>query len=602
MSAHGGNALSLIKAVLDLLADRRTGVLDVQADGVCTRIYFENGKPLFAEDEAPGETFGRLLVRQGVITNEQFIRVIDEMTLAATGDNQLRFGEVAVAQGVLTHEQVERGLADQVCGIISRSLQRDESQWVFDASSSVAKPPRSFSIEIDPIVLAAMRRLPETSMVDGVVTAHAEELVVLAADPRVLARRFDMKSPELAFLQTIDGSKRARDLLAAARSPDVNGSALLATLILARAVTLVAHPPSDSGHHAAAEKSVPNAAQRPDSRLRDEAVGATAPMVREEAKKRDVPGADASTHAARLAAEQAFQKGMALLRATQTASAAIELRRASALQPESLEYVLYATWAEARSRREIPSESDQHRLLEIAQKAKRRDPMFAFGTYVLGQLSMWAGDDATAKKWFYEALRLDPTSEAGQQVRILARRGTGTVALPSMGELLHRDETTEKAPLSPSEPVQATKAIEPSRGQKPNRWVKGLVPGAALLATAALVIFGATRKSAPSAGRAPSSLPVDSEPKDTSAPPDGRGGGLTASAPVPGKELDGDGRGTVRLPSRASGHRIFVDGRRVEVDGIAPLHLPCGPHVIQIGSRGTPKPIDLRCGGEVQLQ
>ena len=127
-----------------------------------------------------------------------------------------------------------------------------------------------------------------------------------------------------------------------------------------------------------------------------------------------------------MAAEQAFQKGMALLRETKTASAAIELRRASELQPESLEYLLYATWAKARSYREIPSESEQRTLLEIAQRAKRRDPMFAFGSYVIGQLSMWAGDDATAKKWFYEALRIDPTSEAGKQVRILARRGPGT--------------------------------------------------------------------------------------------------------------------------------------------------------------------------------
>ena len=101
MTAHGGSALSLIKAVRELVANRRTGVLDVRADGVGTRIYFEAGKPVFAEDDAPGETFGRLLVRQGVITNDQFVLVIDAMTLAAKGDNPLRFGEVAVGSGRL---------------------------------------------------------------------------------------------------------------------------------------------------------------------------------------------------------------------------------------------------------------------------------------------------------------------------------------------------------------------------------------------------------------------------------------------------------------------------------------------------------------------
>jgi tetratricopeptide (TPR) repeat protein len=505
MTAQGGNALSLIKAVRELVAERRTGVLDVRADGVGTRIYFDAGKPVFAEDDAPGETFGRLLVRQGVLANEQFVRVIDAMTLAAKGDNPLRFGEVAVGQGVLTREQVERGLADQVCGIINRALQRDESRWTFDASPSAAKPPRSFSIDIEAIVLAATLRLPETSKVVGA-----------------------------------------------------------------------------------------------------EAVGAVAPRVQEEVGKREFQGPGASTHAARLAAEQAFQKGTALLRASQTESAAIELRRASLLQPESLEYTLSASWAEARARSEIPSEADRRRLLEIAQRAKKRDPLFAFGSYVLGQLALWAGDEATAKKWFYEALRLDPASEAGREVRILARRGTGTLGPPGPGEPSHHDDTVEKAPLAAPAPVPA-KPSEPARVRKPNRGAKWLLSGAALLATAALVMFGTAKESVPRAGRAPSpaSAPVDAGPSDSvpgTERPEATSDKATSDKATSDKAAGGEDRGTVRLPPRAAGHRIYVDGRRVQADETEPLHLPCGPHVIQIGSQGTPQPIDLRCGGEVQLQ
>ena len=173
------------------------------------------------------------------------------MTLAAKGDNPLRFGEVAVAQRVLTVEQVERGLADQVRGIIGRALQRDESTWTFAAFPSAPKPPRLFSIDVDALISAAMLRLPEVSPV-----------------------------------------------------------------------------------------------------IREQPVRAVA-----------TPVLTVSTHEARLAAEQAFQKGMALLRATHTVAAAIELRRASLLQPESLEYALCASWAEARSRSEIPSDADQRMLL-----------------------------------------------------------------------------------------------------------------------------------------------------------------------------------------------------------------------------------------------
>ena len=273
------------------------------------------------------------------------------MTRAAAGNNQLRFGEVAVGLGVLTPEQVERGLAEQVCGIVARSLQRGESQWAFEAAPAAAKPPRSFSLAINGAVLAALRQSPDRSAVADVVAARPEELVVVAGP---------------------------------------------------------------AGRPSGAD-------------------------VREEGG-----GAAAETHAARMAAEQAFQKGMALLREGKTTSAAIELRRASELQPESLEYQLYATWARARSYREVPTESDQQAAARDRAQAKKRDPMFAFGSYVIGQLAMWAGDDATAKKWFYEALRLDPASEAGKQVRILARRAAG--AAPAPGADAQPGDDAEPAP------------------------------------------------------------------------------------------------------------------------------------------------------------
>jgi hypothetical protein len=247
--------------------------------------------------------------------------------------------------------------------------------------------------------------------------------------------------------------------------------------------------------------------------------------------------------------------------------------------------------------------------------------MFAFGSYVLGQLALWAGDDAAAKKWFYEALRLDPASEAGREVRILARRGTGTAGPPGEGEPSPRGASEEKASLVGREPgpatlpspatlpvsaglpapaalpVPATRPGGPAPARRPNRWPRLLVPGAALLAAAGLVMFGATRSSMPRPGGPPvaSFDPADSGSRD-SVP------GAEPPEATSDKASAGDDMGTVRLPSRASGHRIYVDGRRAQVDETAPLHLPCGPHVIQIGSRGTPQPIDLRCGGEVQLQ
>jgi tetratricopeptide (TPR) repeat protein len=528
MATSAGSALSLIKAVLEIVADRGTGLLDVRSDGLPTRIYFAEGKPVFAEDEALGESFGRLLTRKGVISNADFVRVIDEMTRAAAGNNQLRFGEVAVSLGVLTPEQVEQGLAEQVCAIIARSLQRPESQWTFEPSLPAARPPRVFSLEIHPAVLAALREPGDRSKVVAkvaeIVAARPEELVVVAG-------------------------------------------------------------PAPAGE------------------VRDQGSGATP-----------------ATHAARIGAEQAFQKGMALLREGKTASAAIELGRAAELQPDSLEYLLYATWAKARRYREVPGESDRETLLEIAQRSKRRDPLFAFGSYVIGQVAMWNGDDATAKKWFYEALRLDPASEAGVQVRILARRGSRTAALAG-------PETVAAPPTSPSDEPGAPAPV-PAPTAAPERPAPSAARGApsppapsggragrlttvfALLAAGVLVVVFVTRTATPTVELPPPPVMPPPAVIDAAAPVAAE----PAEAPEAAKKetkaatekSDDPQMGTVVLPARAVGHRIFVDGRRAKTEetseGIEPLHLRCGPHVIQIGSGGTPETIDLPCRGEVQIQ
>jgi hypothetical protein len=552
MAPSAGNALSLIKAVLEIVADRRGGVLDVRSDGLRTQIYFADGKPQFAEDEALGESFGRLLMRQGVITNEQFMRVIDEMTRAAAGNNQLRFGEVAVGLGVLTPEQVQRGLAEQVCGIVTRCLHWGHSQWAFEPSPPAAAPPRAFSIQINPAILEALRQPADRSLVANVVAARPAELLL------------------------VGGARTAAD------GRDEGGNA------------------------------------------------------------------NAETHAARMAAELTFQKGLALLRETKTASAAIELRRASELQPESLEYLLYATWAKARSYREVPTEADREVLLDLAQRAKKRDPLFAFGSYVIGQLAMWSGDDASAKRWFYEALRLDPASEAGKQVRILARRGVSIVAplptaeAPFVAEAPPRPNTmtaSEKlldelgdsgkvagpapspvAAAAPSPSPQAAPRVQPSAAPS-GRWGRR-VAGGALLAIGAAVVFVVARNPAPPAVSAPSAAaepvavdsltpvdalpPVDSRRKDTLASDvpsaEKQTKALTTKSADDEADADVETTGTVLLPPRAAGHRIFVDGRRARSEGDAPLRLRCGSHVIQIGSGGEPETVEVPCRGEVHLQ
>lgn len=62
-----------------------------------------------------------------------------------------------------------------------------------------------------------------------------------------------------------------------------------------------------------------------------------------------------------------------------------------------------------------------------------------------------------------------------------------------------------------------------------------------------------------------------------------------------------DTRGKIRTEKRASGHRIFVDGKVVG-EGPGVYSVRCGAHRIRIGSKGKTSIVDVPCGSEISVK
>jgi hypothetical protein len=58
--------------------------------------------------------------------------------------------------------------------------------------------------------------------------------------------------------------------------------------------------------------------------------------------------------------------------------------------------------------------------------------------------------------------------------------------------------------------------------------------------------------------------------------------------------------GVILLPPEAAGHRLFVDGRVVDVDK-SRAEVACGTREVKIGSRGVAQKLDVACGGSTEL-
>jgi hypothetical protein len=60
-------------------------------------------------------------------------------------------------------------------------------------------------------------------------------------------------------------------------------------------------------------------------------------------------------------------------------------------------------------------------------------------------------------------------------------------------------------------------------------------------------------------------------------------------------------KGRLVPPAAAKGHRVYVDGRQVG-EGTDPIIVPCGRHVVRIGSSGRDQALAIPCGEEIWVE
>ncbi len=234
-SMHSCSAL--VRSLLALREGRRTGVLTVEADGASTFVYLKGGVPVFAEEGSAGESLGRLLVRQKILTSEQHAEIIAKMTDALVLNEQLRFGEVAVELGYMTEAQVMKALADQVRWKIVRCFQRPQVTWAFEDSESRLDDVGNFPMKVEALLLSALRWLDDEDKSELALKRIEQAPMVLTESSTETAHRFDLSAPERAFAACFDGKRTTLDILAGQEAQEVDGPAITAALAIARAIT-----------------------------------------------------------------------------------------------------------------------------------------------------------------------------------------------------------------------------------------------------------------------------------------------------------------------------------------------------------------------------
>ena len=467
---------ALAVGMMKLARDKATGILEVDAGIKHTLIEWIAGRPVFANESAPTEPLGRLLVRQGRLTSGQYELTMKHFEQRSEVDPKLRFGEAVVELGLLSSEQVQRALVDQLRWRIIRSIQLEDPIWTFKTAPPTEDPTAVFPFAVEPLILTATRWI-DPARLDRFLAPNLGDKPRLATTATKVRALLELEEVEGAFVAGLDGGRSIQALLhefdakldvralittlavtggcmplGAPSAPELTDAAKAAavTTPLARPTTpLIAipeAPPSASVLSRMAKtknlarRLAPQTPHRPmlimgrsSARLPPDPepfAGTPSPStklpVAEPAAAAPIPilrktPPPRSRTDPRISADRAFEAGKKMLFADNLEQAQVEFRRAAELLEGLAEYRLYALWLDwVRG-----STGAEHvaALTATARETIVQDPNLAFPRYVLGRLALAAGDAKHAKPLFQFAVKLDATLlDAQRYVRLMERR------------------------------------------------------------------------------------------------------------------------------------------------------------------------------------
>ncbi|MEN8159826.1 MAG: DUF4388 domain-containing protein [Myxococcota bacterium] len=391
--------VELATALLELAKARETGVLEVEGEGLRTRIFLRAGAAVSAEGGTLRETLGRMLLRHGALSEADYTRVIDRMTERVMANEHQRMGEVLVELGLLTGEEVHAALREQACEKVTACFKAQHPSWTFSELDQLPEGLEPFALPpMESLVLEGLRQHVRGEVLTAWLAPHAASRPRLrrpAADEQACLR---LDAAELRLLERIDGS---RSLTALGGESDA-APALLATLLMMDALDL------DSPAPEAARTPEGTPHRPPRVQYAREVVG----RRKSAASRREAPVAAAAPAPAddaqsRLEAEQCYRRGRELLDSDKPLEAVKALRRAVELEPGEPEYALAEAWAtylEARHTVRVA----RAKATAAARRLLEADPKAPKAHTTLGRLALEDGDVERATREFELALLRDP--------------------------------------------------------------------------------------------------------------------------------------------------------------------------------------------------
>jgi hypothetical protein len=193
---------------------RRTGVLVLERPHQQTRVFFQQGSPVFGASNKDELQLSNLVIRLGKVKRE-----VVERTVRQTGTRGHRIGPLLVAEGALPESELTSILKVQVSEVIFDTFVWEEGTFGF--FDEVPPPAGSVTLHMDlmNLIMEGARRIDERGRLSQIFP-DLTQVVEPLANPERVRHSMTLTPAEWEVLFLVDGRRTLGDICQLTGNPD----------------------------------------------------------------------------------------------------------------------------------------------------------------------------------------------------------------------------------------------------------------------------------------------------------------------------------------------------------------------------------------------
>jgi DNA-binding response OmpR family regulator/tetratricopeptide (TPR) repeat protein len=215
----------LARLLQRIYAQRATGSLLLLHDTVKKIVMFVEGYPVSVRSNMLGECLGQILLEKRLITGDALAVSVQRMQT-----EKRQQGQILIEMGALSPYNLERALVEQLESKLFEIFAWSDGKFLFKAGDSA--PAGASRLERPPaaLILEGIRRHYGEARQTAALDRYADQYVALSPDPLLRLQEMTSNPTELAFIRSIDGTRRLEETLAGAKIPRAQARLLLVAL------------------------------------------------------------------------------------------------------------------------------------------------------------------------------------------------------------------------------------------------------------------------------------------------------------------------------------------------------------------------------------